>query len=127
VRTALDYKRILNVIRQRIPESKAIMIIDDNGEIIENFVTDSYSDMINENNAKYLAALISIRFHFADFHKTFGDLMTTTDLFKDHILFEIRLGVRGLLLILCSNKHYPNNIDDLVSKELEIEFRSSYS
>lgn len=72
-------------------DQDAIMIIDQQGKIIEHLETDEFKKEISFDELKYIASLVSLRFRIVEFHKILGGLEMTVNIFKDRIMMTTSL------------------------------------
>ncbi len=72
-------------------DQDAIMIIDDQGKIIEYIETEEFKKEISFDELKYIASLVSLRFRIVEFHKILGGLEMTVNIFKDHTMMTTPL------------------------------------
>jgi len=90
---------IQKILKEKMPEIEAAMVIADGGELLDYDVSKTF---LNENDFKstgYLTNLVSLRFRIGEFAQLFGGLELTINRFKDKILVSKSL-INNYILIL---------------------------
>ncbi len=90
---------IQKILKEKMPEIEAAMVITDGGELLDYDVSKTF---LNENDFKstgFLTNLVSLRFRIGEFAQLFGGLELTINRFKDKILVSKSL-INNYILIL---------------------------
>lgn len=108
-----DSKRVLeNSIQHRIPDLEATLIIDKDGTLLEYKSSEKFQNEHDMIWVKAIAEKISIRFKTKNFHKEFGGIHMTINLFDHHVLLVRPLSSEHILvMILTASPSIKNSLD----------------
>jgi len=108
-----DSKQALeNSTQHPIPDLEATLIIDENGRILEYKFSDKFQKEHDMIWIKAIAEKISIRFKSKNFHKEFGGIHMTINLFDEHVLLVRPLSSEHIIvMILAASPSIKNSLD----------------
>lgn len=99
---AVNYKWITDRLLKEfseIPDVENVMIIDNQGNLLEYVSNSSFEEQHPLSELRYIAKLISLRYKIADFHKILDGLQLTIDVFSDNIMIVTSVGEMFLSVI----------------------------
>lgn len=91
---------------QKISLPSTVMIVDNEGKILESILTDSFAGIINVHELNYITKPISLCFHIVDFHKILGGFQMTVNIFKD--LLMLMISFNDDILVVITRKNISN-------------------
>ena len=108
-----DSKRVLeNSIQHTIPDLEATLIIDTDGTLLEYKSSEKFQNEHDMTWVKAIAEKISIRFKTKNFHKEFGGIHMTINLFDQHVLLVRPLSSEHIIvMILTASPSIKNSLD----------------
>lgn len=101
------YEKLCSKVTRKIPDTVHIIIMRD-GEIINNIKTTLVKDNIDDSEIKFIAELVKLRYHIADFHKILGGLEMTVNVFREHCIFVTSLDETAVLIIITRDVNIEN-------------------
>lgn len=110
-----DSKRALkNSIQPTIPDLEATLIIGEDGTLLEYKSSEKFQKEYDLTWVKAIAEKISVRFKIKNFHKEFGGLNMTINLFDEHVLLVRSLSSEHIIvMILTASSSIKNALDSV--------------
>jgi len=81
---------LVNYLWKNIPNLGAIMLINNDGDIIHQKTSAQFEKEQDVGRLKYIARKVSVRFKIADFDKELGGLAMTINVFKGNTVMLVR-------------------------------------
>jgi len=81
---------LVNYLWKNIPNLGAIMLINNDGDIIHQKTSAQFEKEHDVGRLKYIARKVSVRFKIVDFDKEMGGLAMTINVFKGNTLMLVR-------------------------------------
>ena len=108
-----DSKRALeNSVQHGIPDLEATLIIDNDGTLLEYKSSEKFQNEHDMIWVKAIAEKISLRFKTKNFHKEFGGIHMTINLFDHHVLLVRPLSSEHIIvMILTASPSIKNSLD----------------
>lgn len=99
-------KPLVNYLWRHIPDLESIIIIDKDGEIIHQKMSQKFKEKFDFDRLKHITRKISFRFSINGFDKELGGLAMTINLFKNDMFMLVRSLNQMHLLVLLMPIHY---------------------
>ncbi len=97
----VNNKSFIDVLLEKIPQTMAIMVIDKDGKPVKVITnTKLLEGEIDDAELEFIAKLVGLRYHIADFHKILSSLQMTVNVFRDHCIFVTSFGSEFLIVII---------------------------
>lgn len=93
------YEEMCSEISKKITNMIHMIIIKD-GKTVNSVRTTSVKDNIDDSEIRFIAELIKLRYHIADFHKILNGLKMTINIFQEHCIFVTSLDEASVLMII---------------------------
>jgi len=81
---------LVNYLWKNIPNLGAIMLINNDGDIIHQKTSPKFEKEHDVSRLKYIARKVSVRFKIVDFDKEMGGLAMTINVFKGNTIMLVR-------------------------------------
>ena len=94
------YQQIVSSLQDNIPKTIAIVIIDDEGNLLKNDVSKSFENKIDPTELEYVSKLIGLRFKMVGFDRILHGLEVTINIFKDRCIFVTSLNMKFTIAII---------------------------
>ena len=94
-----------------IPDLGALMMIDNEGNLIEHKNSVQFEKDYGLPWLRYIAKKISLRFKIVDFHKEMEGLQLTINVFKNHAMLVKELNLNYILVLILP----PTNANSLTA------------
>lgn len=101
------YKKLCSKIIRKIPNTAYVIIMKD-GQIINDIMTTPVKDNLEDSEIKFIAELIKLRYHIADFHKILSGLKMTINIFREHCIFVTSLDETLVLVMITKDVDIEN-------------------
>ncbi len=95
-----NYDQIVESLLKEIPQTIALMILDNEGNLIRHNVSKSFENKIDSTELEFYSKLIGLRYKIVDFHKILNGLEITINVFKNNCLFVTSLNSNYTIAIL---------------------------
>jgi len=89
-----------------IPGLEALLIIDNQGNLLENRVSKEHLEKHDLPSLQQIAKKVSIRFKIVNFDEELGGLATTLNIFQEHVMLVRSLNSEYTLIFLV-----PKSVD----------------
>ncbi len=95
-----DWKVFADYLWKTIPNLEALLIINNQGNLLENRVSKQYITKHNLPSLQKIAKKVSIRFKIVSFDEELGGLATTLNIFQEHVMLVRALNLDHILIFL---------------------------
>ena len=89
-----------NSISKDIPNLDALLIINQNGRIIESRINQFFEKQHDHDWLKNFAMIVSVRFPLSDFHKQLGGLKMTINVFDDKAVVVKKTKNENMVIVI---------------------------
>ncbi len=85
---------------KNIPNLDALLIINQNGRIIESRINQFFEKQYDLDWLKNFAMIVSVRFPLSDFHKQLGGLKMTINVFEDKAVVVKKTENENIVIVI---------------------------
>ncbi len=110
-----DWKVFANYLWKTIPNLEALLIIDNQGSLLENRVSEECRTKHNLPSLQQIAKKVSIRFKIVNFDEELGGLATTLNIFQEHVMLVRALNSGHTLIFLIPKNSDMNQTIQMVN------------
>jgi hypothetical protein len=107
-------KDFVNYFWKNISDLSSILIINNEGVILEEKSSDDFTKQYDKTWLKNIAKKISVRFTTLDFHKEMGGLQLTVNVFNEHAIVVRSLKPDLIMIMIVSSK--DNSLPNWIKK-----------
>jgi len=100
MRNHTQIHEMINSFSKEIPNLDALLIINQNGKIIESRVNQLFEKQHDIDWLQNFAMIVSVRFPLSDFHKKLGGLKMTINVFDDQAVVVKKTENEDMVIII---------------------------
>ena len=95
-----EYQQIVKSLQDNIPQTISIMIIDDEGNLLKNYISKDFENRVDPAELEYFAKIIGLRFKIVGFDKILHGLEVTINVFRDNCIFVTSVSSKFIIAIM---------------------------